>query len=90
MIVENNTENQINILLNEAFKNEDNVAVTDRQSNYIDGNNKVKTLRATQEIIKLFTENKSQNESNIIEELNVQRLIIYIIINRKLILQDVL
>jgi len=69
MIVENNTENQINILLNEAFKNEDNVAVTDRQSNYIDGNNKVKTLRATQEIIKLFTENKSQNESNIIEEI---------------------
>jgi len=73
MIVESNTENQINILLNEALKNKDydinkNVAVNNvdtmnKHSNYDDIKNKIKA--STQEIIKLFTESKSQKESNL-------------------------
>eukprot|EP00833_Pecoramyces_ruminatium_P000260 jgi/Orpsp1_1/1174292/evm.model.c7180000049572.1 len=78
MIVDNNSENQINILLNEALKNkeyeiknvESNINETNREinSNY-DIKNKVKASQATQEIIKLFTENKNQNESNNSEDI---------------------
>jgi len=77
MIIENNTENQINILLNEALKNKDyninnmdnNGVVVDRQSstNFDDLKNKIKT--STQEIIKLFTENKEQKEPDVVDDL---------------------
>jgi len=71
MIVENKTENQINLLLNEALKSKEyenvdnNITSKDRQVNSNNNiNSKIKASQATQEIIKLFIESKSQKESS--------------------------